>query len=156
MEGTFDDPPIVMWQDRVKVSLMSLVTAGLAALFYWLCPASDASLFWSVLLGLVAAVLGWIAIARSGLIAAPEGLTWRTGFRTFNYEWSDFERFTVVSGRSNMVVGVLSERCNRRRRWFLRWMDSRTFGAVWELPPQRIVDILNEALTRWGPPRPAS
>jgi len=151
-----DDPPIVMWQDRVKVALPGLAMAVAAVLTYGLGSASAASLFWSILLSLMAVLMGWMAIVRSCLILAPEGLTWRTWIRTFDYEWGDFERFIVVSARSRMVAGVLSERCKRRRPWFSRWIGLKPFGGFWELPQQQIVDVLNEARRHWGPARESS
>jgi hypothetical protein len=131
--------------------LVCLAIAALVAFLNWRFPTSDARLFFSILVGLLAAFMGWIAIVRTGLILAPEGLAWRTGFRTFNYKWDDFERFFVASGRGKMVAGVFSESGKRRRLWFLRWAGTTAFGGAWELQPQTIVDVLNEARTRWAP-----
>jgi hypothetical protein len=130
--------------------------AVLIVLLYWRHPPSDDRLVWSLPLGLLAAVIGWSVIARGALILAPEGLVWRMAFLTFAYEWSDFERFIVVSGRRKTVAGMYSESGKRRRPWFFRGLGSIAFGAFWELPPQRIADVLNEARTRWGPKGAAS
>lgn len=155
VEGTVDDPPIVIWQDRLKVSAMSLALAVLAAIFYGMGSGSAARVFWPILLGMTAALFGWMAIVRNCLILTPEGLTWRTAFHTFNYEWSDFERFVVALGRTKMVAGVLSESYKRRQSWFWHWTGRWMFGGFWELPQQQIVDVLNRARTHWGPPRKA-
>jgi hypothetical protein len=149
VKGTLDDPPVVIWQDRLEQSLICVAIAALATFLYWRFPSSGTDS--SILAGLFAASMGWSAVVRTGLVLTPKGLAWRTGFRTFNYKWDDFERFFVASGRRQMVAGVFSEDGKRRRLWFLRWAGTTAFGGAWELPPQRIVDVLNEARTRWVP-----
>jgi len=115
VKGTFDDPPVVIRQDRLKISLICLAMAVLIVLLYWRHPPSDDRLVWWLPLGLLAALISWSVIARGALILAPEGLVWRMAFLTF-----------------------------------------ARLARFWELPPQRIADVLNEARTRWGPKGAAS
>jgi hypothetical protein len=146
-----DGLPAVFWQKRL-VSLLACVVMGvLAALSYRLHLPGSAGFVLPIIAGFGAASMGWLAIVRTGLVPGSKGLTWKAGFRTFNYGWSDFETFFVSRGRnSEMVAGVFSESGKRHRVWFLRGFGSVAFGGHWELSPQKIVDALNEARTRWG------
>jgi hypothetical protein len=154
VKGTFDDPPVVIRQDRLKISLICLAMAVLIVLLYWRHPPSDDCLVWWLPLGLLAAVIGWSVIARGALILAPEGLVWRMAFLTLNGVTSRGSSwFRVGESRSQECI---MKAAKRRRPWFFRGLGSIAFGASWELPPQRIADVLNEARTRWGPKGAAS
>jgi hypothetical protein len=150
VEGTFDDPPIVMWESRLKMSLICLGAALPAGFAYvWL----SGTRFWWILFGLVAVLSGLKAIFRGALILSPGGLVFRTGFRTIKYQWSDFDSFVVLRGRTSRLAGKLSASSKSRRWWLTSW---RALGFCWELPLQRIADVLNEARRRWGPKGTAS
>ena len=90
LEGSLDDPPIVLRQDRLKLSLLCL---GLT-------------------------VVG-------GLMSRPR-------------------RFTVV-------VGEFTHEGPPKPAWRRYLTGSLELGSFWELPAQRVADVLNEARARWAP-----
>lgn len=156
VEGSFDDPPIVLRQDRLKLSLSCLafaVVGGLALLI----PVRVYS-GWHLLilgfLGLGAVTFGLLAIAPTTLILDPAGLIRCSVFRTFEYPWSDFARFRWYARRGMLNVVVADRSDERLARLGWRRFLERTveLGSYWELPARHVVEVLNEALTRWKPP----
>jgi len=154
VEGSFDDPPIVLRQDRLKLSLFCLGVAVVAGLLL-LVPVRAYSA-WHVIflgfLGLGIAISGAMAMRPTTLILDPGGLTWRTMFRTFDYPWSDFGRFYVFfrKGLWPVVVAQRADALLPKPGWRRLFGASAELGSFWELPPQKVVDVLNEARARWG------
>jgi hypothetical protein len=104
MRGTLESPPIILEQDRFKLGLTLIATAGVALLFaIKLSTAAGRSVFLDSFLVLLFGVLSLFmihALYRPGcLILEPSGLTWHTGIRTFRYSWNDFTRFVIYSPR---------------------------------------------------------
>jgi hypothetical protein len=153
VEGSFDDPPIVLRQDRLKLSLMSLALAALLGLVLWLpvraYTPSHLIVLACVAIGLVFHVLQ--ALRPTTLVLDPNGLEVRFAFRTLDVPWPDVARFRLQRRPYRAVVGEPSERCVARQSgWRRLLIGPQDLGSVWELPAQRVVDILNEALRRWG------
>jgi len=154
VEGSLDDPPIVLRQDRLKLSLMFLACAavtGLLLLPPW-GPNSTGRLVALGFFGLCSAISGLMAARPSLLILGPDGLTWRAMWRTFEYPWSAFARFYVFS-RKGWLHGVAAELAHEgppKAAWRRFLTGSLDLGSFWELPPQRVADVLNEARARWA------
>ena len=155
VEGSFDDPPIVLRQDRLKLSLSCLafaVVGGLALLIPVRVYSS-----WHLLilgfLGLGAVTFGVRVIVPATLILDPAGLIQRSVFRTFERPWSDFARFRWYSVRGvlHMVVADRSVESLARLGWRRFLEGTVDLGGYWELPARHVVEVLNEALTRWKP-----
>jgi hypothetical protein len=154
VEGTFDDPPIVMWQSRLKLSLICLCLVAVVGVGIIIRTPNRGYLPWPfIFFGAFAATSGLGAVFPTALILTPAGLVFRGALRTVRYEWSDFDRFRVFRIRTRMVGGDFSASYKSRHRWSWSWC---VFGGFWDLPPQKIVDVLNEARRRWGPKRTAS
>jgi Bacterial PH domain len=121
VEKSFDDPPIVLRQDRLKLSFSALgfaVMGGLALLI----PVrvySGWHLLMLGLLGLAAVTFGALAIVPTTLILDPKGLIQRSVFRSFEYSWSDFARFRWYARRGllHVVVADLPDERIARLGW---------------------------------------
>lgn len=158
VEGSLDDPPIVLRQDRLKLSLMCLAFLVVGGLLL-LVPVRTYSawhLIFLGFLGLGAVMSALMAISPTTLILDPRGLVWRTAFRTFDHPWSDFAGFRVSPRRGlwTVVKVELSDAFRAKSRWRFLLKGGVELGSFWELPPQRIVDVLNEARARWAPRSP--
>lgn len=96
---------------------------------------------------------GLLAIIRTTLILTPGGLVRRSVFRTLEYPWSDFARFRWYAQRDvvHVVVGDRSDEILARLGWRRFLAGPVYLGSYWELPARRVVEVLNEALTRWKP-----
>ena len=155
LEGSLDDPPIVLRQDRLKLSLLCLgltVVGGLILLI----PVRVYSawhLIFLGLLGLGVVTFGAMAVRPATLILDPHGLSWRHAFRTVEYSWSAFARFYVLSRprRFTVVVGEFTHEGPPKPAWRRYLTGSLELGSFWELPAQRVADVLNEARARWAP-----
>jgi hypothetical protein len=155
VEGSFDDLPIVLRQDRLKLSFSFLGFALLAGLAL-LIPVriySGWHLLILGLLGLGAVRFGLLAMMPTKLILDPAGLVRRSVFGTFEYPWSDFARFRwyALRGVLHMVVADRSDETLARLGWRRFLGGTVDLGGYWELPAQHVVEVLNEALTRWKP-----
>lgn len=156
VEGLFDDPPIVLRQDRLKLSFSALFPAVLIGGLVLLIPVRAYSgwhFLMLALLGLTTVSFGLLAIVPATLILDPKGLIYRSVFRSYECSWSVFARFRWYSrqGLLHVVAADFSDERIARSGW--RGFLARTaeLGSFWELPAQRVVDVLNEALTRWKP-----
>ncbi len=149
VEGSLDDPPIVLRQDRMKLVALCLIFAVLAALMFCIEPWEPpiARFFLPTLLGAGALLFAWCAIFRATLTLDASGLVWRTGFRTVKYEWQDFTGFFVDFFNWQKYVGI--EFSTRYKKYRPGRLNTGYLGSFWELPAQKIVDVLNEARTRW-------
>lgn len=148
--------PIVIRQGRLKLWSMCLLSAAFvgAALLVPPSHVHGATIHLAIgFFGLCAVVLGLQALSPGTLTLSPAGLVQRSLFRTVAFQWSDFDGFRVRQlRRSAMVVGDLSEAGRAKLGWRRFLGRTGNLGGLWELPPQRVVDQLNEALARWRPP----
>lgn len=156
VEGSLDDPPIVLRQDRLKLSLMCLSFAVVGGLIL-LIPVTVYTpwhLIFLGILGLCIVTFGAMVVRPATLILDPHGLIWRQTFRTFEYPWSAFTRFYVLSRRRQLtaVVGEFTHEGPPKPAWRRFLTGSLELGSLWELPPQRVADVLNEARARWAVP----
>lgn len=154
VEGSLDDPPIVLRQDRLKTWLMCLGSLCFVGVCW--VVAQDQRTFTMIDLGMWFFGLSAVSLALQAifpviLILDPAGIVMRRLFREYEYPWGDFDSFRSISiRRSRLVVGVPSAACQAKRGW-RRIFGPPSFGLLWELPTERVVKVLNEARTRWGP-----
>ncbi|MFO1079416.1 MAG: hypothetical protein U1E23_02140 [Reyranellaceae bacterium] len=119
IEGSFDDPPIVVRQDRLTTSLLSLSLLPMVA---WLCfvpgPYSGVRLLYMGAVGIIVVLGVAVVVFPAVLILDPEGLTLRTPFRAIEYPWRRFARFYVRSiNHVKWVVAESSETLAPRYGW---------------------------------------
>jgi hypothetical protein len=155
VEGSVDDPPIVMRKDRLKLTLTSLACLAFLGLVL-LIPVRTYSgwhliIYGSLVLCTVMAGIG--AMFPTTLILDPSGLVVRTAFRTVEHPWSRFDGFRWHR-RQNLVAVVLGDLSDRPKVGWRRFLaEPLDLGSAWELPASRVVDVLNESLALWGPRR---
>lgn len=155
VEGSFDDPPIVLRQDRLKLSFtfLGFVVVGGLVLLAPVRVYSGWHLTILGSLGLGAVMFCLLAMVPTTLILDPAGLVRRSVFRTIEYPWSEFARFRwhAMRGVWHVVVADRSDEILARLGW-RRFLEGPVgLGGYWELPAERVVEVLNEALTRWKP-----
>lgn len=152
VEGSVDDPPIVLRQDRLKLWLLCLVCLCFVGMS-WVLPPSRHT--FTIDLGMWFFGLGAMLLALQAMfpvivILDPAGIVVRTLFRTYENPWSDFDGFrSIWIRRSRLVVGVPSAAYRAKRGW-RRFLGPPSVGSLWELPTERVVEVLNEARARWG------
>jgi hypothetical protein len=112
--------------------------------------------------GLSIAVFVWRLIRPEILIVAPEGITWRSAFRTSHWQWSDLQSFRPYSpglaGRS-ISKGLGFDFTDSYYARNKRPRDSTvkaiagvegSFGGGWELSAADLADVLNKARIKWA------
>ncbi|WP_289298334.1 PH domain-containing protein [uncultured Reyranella sp.] len=159
VEGSVEDPPIVLRTDRLKFALAGLAWLVLLGLVL-LIPVRTYTSPHLIVLGVLCAcivVCGFGACFQPTLILDPAGLTWRTGLRTVEYPWSAFAGFRWYR-RRDLVAVVVGDFAPVRppAGWRRLLSGPLVLGGFWELPAARVVEVLNEALKRWRPREVAS
>ena len=157
MQGTLDDPPIVVQQDRLKIFLVLLFAIGMTIFsFLMLWTGTAKSLTWAyimsvwfVILTLIVAV--WL-LRPWRLTLDRSGLRRSTIWRATHYEWNDFSGFVTFSPSLflRQPGGLLSKSCPKWRIGRRFAGDLVTLGSCWEMSPSEIVELLNRGLQRWG------
>jgi hypothetical protein len=158
MDGSLDQPPIIIRQDRGKLFLgafFSAVFAGINLLF--IGSGESSSLFWSWVLvamsGMGATLFGYFMVRPGSLTLGPSGITLWTGIRHFENAWEDFDKFFLCRFHFSVYPACHYSECYKRNPT-LRGMTGNlgSFGKFWEISPQELVDLLNQGLARWRKP----
>jgi hypothetical protein len=147
MTGSLDNPPVVVKQAQGQLLLACAVV--LALTIGVLIPAyntPDKLGFYALLLFLLLGVAFFAFLYRRPalLTIAPDGITWRTAFRTNHYEWWQLHQFYVGSTGYGTTVMF---RYQKKREGAV-WPGS--FGTLWELRPKPLCDVLHKAQEKWG------
>jgi hypothetical protein len=156
MNGSLESPPIIIRTSRI-VSLIGLViciTILYSQMRPWLrLGAQLETLSYVHLLpfGIFSAYFCWQLLLPSSLIASPDGLTWKTSFKSRHWAWKDISNFRVVFG---CCVGCdLSD--DRPAVSWLRAPNKALSGSQgsflfgWEGGTASVVTTLNAARSRW-------
>ena len=157
VEGSLDDPPIVLRQHRLKCVLVcfaGLVAASISAFLVASSSAVALHYFVPTLIGLIGVTSGVKAIFPGMLILDADGVVWRRWFWTIEFRWSDFRRFRAVPDGEKQVEADISLGMRRRLGWrrFLPGLwGPVNLGNSWELPAACVAAVLTEARARWGP-----
>ena len=155
VEGSVDDPPIVMRQDRMKLIAGCLAFGSLLA-FILIVPEvrySTGTIVGLSFLGCLTLVFGTMATFPTTLVLDPEVLELRVLFRTTRFGWGDFSHFYVdrIRGLIVVVSADMSETFSQKSGWLRLFSRKVNLGSFWELPAARVVEVLNEARHRWAP-----
>jgi hypothetical protein len=168
MQGSLDQPPIVIRSSQ-KTSL-------------WMLLASIVFVAGGVLIARDPTqnpVMGYLGIAFFGagiplfayrlirpdvLTVAPDGITWRTPFRTASWRWDDVRNFRPYAPGGRTIskhLGFdftddyhLHSKGLRRTAKTLTGVEG-SLGGGWELSAADLADLLTTARTRWTRMRPA-
>ena len=145
MRGTFENPPIIIEQDRVKLGL-SLAIAVVGALFsawrLWTGAGKNEHLmfFLVFLFGALSLYLIYALFHPGRLTLEPGGLTWYTGIRSFRYSWSDFSSFVIYKPRifcgSRATSAPTAPRETKSFR--VSWAERIRSAPAGKNPPRRL------------------
>jgi hypothetical protein len=148
MQGSLEDPPIVVRGSRRIHALYLLVALVFVATGAWQVGTETPQMWaWLCIVFFGLGSLVFIAqLIRPGLLAiAPDGVTMTVLWRTHRYGWAQIASFRTQR------VGLMS-----RHVWFDLQKtpdgDIRmgSFGTGWETRAQALCDLLNAARGRWG------
>ena len=138
-----NSPPIMIRGDRKRLLLL-LLAAALFVTIGVLTLSDGSAPFWETAL-----ITGFSTVCAASIALQlfhppmlkldPSGITWRTVFRTRTWRWSEISLFWV---RSKMVVLQLADREKSL-------MNGRSLGPSWDLCPEDLAALLNQARDRW-------
>ncbi len=165
MEGSFDNPPIILTGRRVvgfwtTVVFILFLFVGLDTLVSdRVSPEPMAVL--SVFGGLLGAVAGvWLLLAPPWLEVGPEGISGAFLWRRFRYPWSEVRDFQPVqwrgAGPSSPKGAVGFNYLGRRAERPVLWLFSGGVQALigqpvfFRVSAQTLADLLNQARAKWG------
>lgn len=174
MQGSLDDPPIIVRGSRKKALKALLLSALIIALFLFVIMTPHAyptlkqqiaaaiAPIMLIVFALMAALSAWRLFRPEILELSPDGLHWRGTLRNKSWAWSDIKRFAVHV--MTYQSGTLFTRSNQYSTPGLIYSDSyqgkRTFSAgsdvdawlenEWEMEPAALCDLLNSAREKWS------
>jgi hypothetical protein len=163
MQGSLDDPPIMIRSSRWKAALFLLIATGFVAISIWMLSDPKANR-WMAWLGIIffgfgIPVFGLRVIRPDVLMLAPDGITWRSVFRTARWRWTELQNFHPYSptGGASKHVGFELTNSTQGRDGGLRGAARALTGGVegslgdgWELSASELADLLNRARARWA------
>ena len=161
MQGSLDDPPIVVRAARWKSSLYLLIGVVFVSIGVLMLVTEHTTgmrleaLFVTVFFGLCVAVFTWQLVWPGELVLSPEGLRVRQLWRGARYAWSDVRDFRPYSpggGASHVGFDFAPDYPKARR---MRALASGLggveggLGTGWEMSPGALCDLLNAARAKW-------
>ncbi len=157
MQGTLDEPPIIITQDQGKVVFMLFLMIGLVLTFVAISLGAGARLAVGLFMGFtLGGGGGWLMMPRlippRSLTLDKSGLTWDGTWKTRHFEWSDFTGFAVVpTAIFSRLPGCVFSESYAAHPLAKRFAGGAgSFGPCWEMTAQEMVTLLSEAKKRWG------
>jgi uncharacterized membrane protein YhaH (DUF805 family) len=158
MQGSLDQPPIVVRATRARAIWLVIGSAIFVAIGIFLWSPTDsavARLFCIGFFGLCGIIGLGILIAPPRLEIGPSGLTQTALWRTNKFAWTDVHNFRpTIIGLTNKVVGF-DYLTTRQKGAALRGLNTALAGVQgslqpgWEIAPQALANLLNDARERW-------
>ena len=157
MQGSLDEPPIIIKQDQGKFVLGLFLVVGFVVTFCTLGWGANAGQSAWVFAGFALGGLGALMFMRNfvppcWLALDKSGLTWHGPWSVNHYQWSAFTGFVVV--RPLLLArqpGCIFAASTEQRPLIRRLLGDRaSFGPCWEMKAQEIVDLLDAARARWS------
>lgn len=170
MQGSLDDPPIVIYVSRWK--LASWFVGGVAAVIFgfWLNMHFPSRPLLETVFVHDAFVGGGCVLLLTAfcyvlwpprLEISPGGVLWRSVRRTRTFAWKEFAGFVAYwptskntfsynkyTGFNYMPDDARRGRPVRMRRWW--YGADASFGCMWELSADKLVSLLKQAKKKWG------
>ena len=163
MQGSLDQPPIVIQASRLYSALMLLIAAAFVAIgvFVLRNPKEDPTISYLiiVLFGACIPLFAWQLIRPGVLTVSPHGVSWRSPFRTIHYQWNDVQTFRPYKPSAKSITDHLgfdfsdSYRARRTGLYVLAKTMAGvegSFGGGWELGAAELAELLNQAQARWA------
>jgi Bacterial PH domain len=161
--GSLDQPPIVIRSSRLYSALMLLIAAGFVAIgaFMLRDPKESATTSYLIMIFFGAGIplFAWQVIRPGVLTLSPDGVSWRSPFRTVHYQWSDIQTFRPYKPAAKSLSKHLgfdftdSYRARRGGPYGLAKAMAGvegSFGGGWELSAADLAELLNQARARWA------
>jgi hypothetical protein len=162
MQGNLDAPPIVIRSSRTYSALMLLIAAGFVAIgaFMLRDPKESAAISYLIMIFFGAGIplFAWQLIRPSMLTLGPDGMIWRSPFRTIHYQWDDLQNFRPYKPTSKTISKHLgfdftdSYHARRGGPYGLAKAMAGvegSFGSGWGLSAAELAELLNTARARW-------
>jgi hypothetical protein len=161
MQGSLEQPPILIRASRWKAALVIVVSAGFMAIGVMMLVDWRPEPAWHS--QVVLAVFGFGLIIGLGSVLwpssleiSPAGLALRVLFRRRRWRWNEIGNFRVIRiERTGMVGFDVADGQGGASR--LKRLNSYLVGvdgalpAGWPVPAESLATLLNEARARWLP-----
>ena len=159
MQGSLEQPPIVVHGSRARALMVTLICAAFVAIgaTFVLGPKGfePAMGFVMLFFGLGLLVGLWMLVAPARLEIGPAGIAQRVLWRTTRMSWTDVYDFRPVAmGLTNRFIGF-DYLVPPPRGGGLRQLNNALVGAQgalqadWEIKSEAVADLLNQARERW-------
>jgi hypothetical protein len=164
MQGSLDDPPIVIVGERWSWRRAWPITIILLAVFNQLAlgggdlhrmARSPMSWFSGAVLVLVVVSLTWQALSPPRLELSPQGIKRTVTWRTWRYGWNELDHFRLISLPRTEAVGFDYTDPAKANSGYRQWVRT-SYGAAgvlagnMEIPAAELVGLLNRARARWA------
>jgi hypothetical protein len=164
MQGTFDQPPVVIKSSALK-SFALMAGSALVAAFCWfdlsLNPSASHAASGLVAFGLCVPYYAWLFLSPNVLTLSPDGLTLLTRWRSTRWSWDEVTHFRVISVHiaSRHVGFDVTGQPSGPVSWAQSYMQyyvgyadaDDSLGCGWEMSTGQLADLLNAARARWAP-----
>jgi hypothetical protein len=161
VQGSFDNPPIVIRSSKWKTALLLAVCIGFVAIGIFMLAGGKSANgpVWSAYLGIAffgcgIPLFSMQLLRPDSLKLDPTGIIWRSVLRTTSWKWQDvrnFRPYRVFFSRqvgfdfSESYPGQKKLRATNRS---LAGVEGALTGA-WEIGPVELAKLLNAARERW-------
>ena len=158
MKGTLDEPPIVLRGRRAGGVWMLILSAIFIAGGFLMLSSGQSPAMAILIIGFfgLIAVFGLVTmVSPARLEIGPTGLVQKVLWRTTTLAWADVHHFRPAKLMSSRMVGfdyVNGPPPERERLASMSMAAAGVHGALptgWEVGPNRLSDLLNEARRRW-------
>ncbi|HEX4634908.1 MAG TPA: hypothetical protein VH189_01925 [Rhizomicrobium sp.] len=161
MQGSLENPPVVISMSRRKVVWLLVLGVALTAMGVWLAankPDDWRGYLCAGFFGLCIPVFVWQLLSPPRLEVSVRGIFWFTGRNTQTFLWKEFSGFRAYRPAPRTVsqhVGFeYAPDCPRRSKMTavahaMVGVDG-SFGGNWEISAQDLADLLNQARQKWG------
>ena len=158
MQGSLEQPPIVIQTSGLKIGGLAVGCALVAAFCWFLLsldpPATHAD-SGLVAFGLAVPYYGWLFVSPNVLTLSPDGLALKTRWRKASWSWDQVSHFRAVRVQiANQHVGFDVEEGAPAQtsymQWYVRYAGADdSLGGGWELGAAELAALLNCARERW-------
>jgi hypothetical protein len=164
MQGNLDQPPLIITKSRRKIIGMLLLSVAITATGVWMWLDPRRHLSWVegagfLMFSLGCPLFGWQLFRPERLVICPIGLTWFGPWKAWSYRWdqlSEFSTYTVSPASGAKLIGF--SLTGDGPRSVLAKLNTSITGmsgalpGLWEIPPEEVATLLNQARARWANP----
>ena len=163
MQGSLDQPPIIIRSSQKYSALLLLIAIVFVASFVFMLrdPTINrgTAYFGLVFFGLGIPLFAWRLIRPDVMTLAPDGITRRSTFRAIHWTWGDVQAFRAYKPTSKNVSKHLgfdfTDSYYAKGGRDLRAVKAITgvegsLGGGWEMNATDLADLLNTARARWA------